>query len=80
MKTLKGLYMEEVEIILENMQRNSEIIIKRETGNATSFAVNFEDENFFRKIEDMLYFAQKDYGYEDNRNAKYSVYIEDDED
>ncbi len=81
MKTLKGLYLEEVEFVLENLQRNAQVTVKREIGNQASYTVIMEDENFYKKIEEMLYFAQKDYGYDNDYNYKNSSYLdEDDED
>ncbi|MDO9577239.1 MAG: hypothetical protein Q7J16_05095 [Candidatus Cloacimonadales bacterium] len=80
MKTLKGLYQEEVEFVLENMQRNSQVTIKRESGNQASFSVIFENEALFKKIEDMLYFSQKDYNYDGDNSLKYNSYEDDDDD
>lgn len=77
MKTLKGMYMEEVEIVLENLQRNSQVTIIRESGNAASFSLVFEDEALFKKMEDMFYYASKDYGY-DYSNSKYDNDFDDD--
>ena len=71
MKTLKGLYLEEVEFVLENMQRNSEVTIKKELNKNSSFSVFFEDESLYKKIEEMLYFSQKDYGYAQDNNSKF---------
>ncbi|MCF7794192.1 MAG: hypothetical protein K9N09_01320 [Candidatus Cloacimonetes bacterium] len=80
MKTLKGLYLEEVEFVLENMARNAKVSVKREAGNQASFSVYFEDDNLYKKIEDMLYFTQKDYGYDSDYNYKHSNYLDDDDD
>ncbi|MFC1887455.1 hypothetical protein ACFLYK_01455 [Candidatus Cloacimonadota bacterium] len=79
MKTLKGLYLEEVEIIMENLQRNSQIKVKKEATSNSAFTVEFEDENLYKKIEDMLYYAQKDSWDKDVHGIKNSVF-DDDED
>jgi hypothetical protein len=78
MKTLKGLYLEEVEFVLENMGRDSLITIKKEASN-DSFSVSFEDEILYRKIEDLLYYSQKDYQHDDDDNSKYHQYYDDDD-
>lgn len=79
MKTLKGLYKEEVEFVLENMQRNSQVTIKRESGNQASYSVTFENETLFKKIEDMLYFSQKDYNCDSDNSKKCNSYEDDDD-
>lgn len=79
MKTLKGLYLEEVEFVLENLARNTKVTIKREAGSQASFSVDFEDDHLYKKIEDMLYFTQKDYGYEEDYNYKHGNYLDEDE-
>lgn len=81
MKTLKGLYLEEVEFVLENMQRNSQITVKKEAVSSESFTVEFENEDLYQKIEDMLYYNQKDKEYENEYNSKnYSFGYNDDDD
>ena len=78
MKTLKGLYLEEVEFVLENMSRDSIVTIKKEASN-DSFSVSFESEILYHKIEDLLYYSQKDYQYDDdNDSSKHHQYIDDD--
>ncbi|KQC11900.1 MAG: hypothetical protein APR54_10390 [Candidatus Cloacimonas sp. SDB] len=77
MKTLKGLYLEEVEFVLENMQRNSQITVKKETSNNNSFSVTFESEDLYKKIEDLLYYNQKDNEYENEYRSKYNSFDDD---
>jgi hypothetical protein len=76
MKTLKGLYLEEVEFVLENLARNAKVSIKREIGSQTSFSVEFDDDHLYKKIEDMLYFTQKDYGYDSDYSHKNNSYFD----
>lgn len=78
MKTLKGLYLEEVEFVLENLTKESIITIKKEVSSG-SFSVSFEDEVLFRKIEDLLYYSQKDYEYEDDEDSRHRHYYDDDD-
>lgn len=79
MKTLKGLYLEEVEFVLENLARNAKVSIKREAHSQASYSVDFEDDKFYQKIEDMLYYSQKDYSSDGDYNFKNYAYEDDDE-
>lgn len=79
MKMLNGLYLEEVEFVLENMQRNSQITIKKETGNQATYSVIIEDENLHKKMEEMLFYAQRDYSSDYYDNSKFNSYPDDDD-
>lgn len=80
MNRLKGLYLEEVEMILDNLNSEEKLEVVRQKGKPQLFSINFENTEIYRRMDDLLSFVEKDYGEKDLDDSKARYYVNEDED
>jgi hypothetical protein len=78
MKRIKKLYLEEVELILENLQAGGVMSVTRDNSKAFTFTLTFDSEEEKSRMEDLLFFNSMDFDAEDRHGA--SGRYHDDED
>lgn len=79
MNRLKGLYLEEVEMILDNLNNKEKVEVEREKGKSQLFSIFFEDVELSRRMEDLIYFVEKDYGELGSERLESGFYVEEDD-
>lgn len=80
MKRLTGLYLEEVEIVLENLKPGNHVTVSKENSAAETYALDFESEQQKIKMEEMLYFNSMDFDSDDHYGSLGKLQYDDDSD
>jgi hypothetical protein len=80
MKRLTGLYLEEIEIVLENLKPGSSVTVSKENSAAETYALDFASEEMKAKMEEILYFNSMDFESDDHFGSLGKLQYDDDSD